>query len=152
MQTTLFTRPLLGLSLGLACLLAAAGSASAAGTVSQLTVTDGTLLAKGAAVSVPITYSCEGGYATVFLQVRQRVQGGGLVSGTRQIDSFYGLGACTGGLQTTTMTVLPDTGSSAAFRPGVALAYVSFTACDDSSFTGCTTITRENVEFRLGNK
>lgn len=152
MQRTPFTRPLLGLSLGLACLLAAAGTASAAGAVSQLTIADGTLLAKGAAVTVPITYRCEGGYATVILQVRQRVQGGGLVTGSRQLDSFSGLGACTGGVQSTTMTVLPDAGSAAAFRPGVALALVSFTACDDSSFTGCSFITRDDVEFRLGNK
>ena len=152
MQRPLVTRALLGLSLGLGGLLGSAATASAAGTVSQVTVSDGALLAKGAAITVPITYTCEGGYATVFVQVRQRVQGGGLVSGSRQIDSFSGLAACTGNVQSTTLTLAPDSGSTAAFRSGVALAFVSFTACDDASFTGCSFITREAVEFRLGNK
>jgi hypothetical protein len=152
MQRPLVARTLLGLSLGLGGLLGAAATASAAGTVSQVTVSDGALLAKGAAISVPITYTCEGGYATVFVQVRQRVQAGGLVTGSRQIDSFSGLAPCTGDVQSTTLTLLPDSGSTAAFKSGVALAFVSFTACDDASFTGCSFITREAVEFRLGNK
>ncbi len=115
MQRPLVTRALLGLTLGLGGMFGAAAAASAAGTVSQVSVSDGALLAKGAAITVPITY-------------------------------------CTGDVQSTTLTVLPDSGSRAAFRSGVALAFVSLTACDDASFTGCSSMTREAVEFRLGNK
>ena len=141
-----------GLALGSLALLPS--SASATGSVTQLAIGNGQLLAKGAALSAPVTYTCEGGYGTLLLQVRQRVQGGGLVVGSGQWDTEIGavvLPGCSGTAQTVTVTIRPDTASLSAFKAGVALAFLSFTACDDSSFTGCTFV-QKDLEFRLGGR
>ncbi|MDF3045176.1 MAG: hypothetical protein K0R30_1404 [Ornithinibacter sp.] len=154
MKAAAALRSLCALVLGLGSLALLPSSASATGSVTQLEIGNGQLLAKGAALTAPVTYTCEGGYGTLFLQVRQRVQGGGLVVGSGQWDTEFGavvLPACSGSPQTVTVTIRPDTGSVSAFKAGVALAFLTFTACDDPSFTGCTFVQKE-VEFRLGNR
>ena len=141
-------RILCAIAAAVGCTITTALGASATGSVSPVTVGQGSLIVKGVAVSVPVTYTCEGGLAALSLQVRQRVQGGAIATGGQQLDTLYGppfLPACNGSPQTVRMTLT----SGLPFKPGVALALVSLIACDDASFTGCVRIDQE-VEFRIG--
>jgi hypothetical protein len=88
------------------------------------------LLARGAAVSVPVAYQCASGDQEIDISVRvvQR-------AGSETISGFGGRTApCTGGVQTTTVTVVAD---GRVFKKGTAVASAEAFTC---GFTFCGTI------------
>jgi hypothetical protein len=115
------------LSLGLSLL--AVGSAIPANAQTALTVdvTSATLIAKGAAVDVDLTVTCEPGLTGgAFVQVTQRsantvMQGSGIAS-----PRF----ACTGQPQIVTVRVIADAGG-APFKVGDAVVQTTVGACDE---------------------
>ena len=81
---------------------------------------NGTLLAKGAAVSIPIQFICEQGlFYNVNLNLNQKVSKGQVAAGSNQVN-----GTCSGQVQSATLTIRPDTrdGNARAFKKGTALA------------------------------
>jgi hypothetical protein len=104
-------------------LLSIATPAFAAGAI--LDVGDGTLLAKGAGATIPITFVCDAGQTYLIdLGVQQRVSQGRVAKGGTQT-----FGDCTGSEQTITLTVTSDGDSNLAFKSGSALARVFFETC-----------------------
>jgi hypothetical protein len=94
-----------------------------------------TLIAKGAAVSVPVEVTCAGGqFAEVSVSVSQRV-GSGTATGFASDDV-----PCTGQRETTSVTVLPDSGSN-AFRKGTGFARAVIFGCTER-FCGSETDSR----------
>lgn len=88
----------------------------------------GTLLGKGAAASVPITFVCdaEEQYSIGF-GLQQRVSGKRLTAGSAQGD-----GICTGETQTATLQVAP---TPYPYKKGTAAAFVTvFVFCSDQGF------------------
>ena len=89
------------------------------------------LLARGAAVSVPVTYQCAPGDQSIdiFLRVVQR-------AGSETISGFGSRTVpCTGGVQSTTVTVVTE---SRVFKKGTAVASAEAFTC---GFSFCGTIT-----------
>ena len=76
-----------------------------------------TLVAKGAAVNVDVTYSYSPGTtsASVFLQLTQRVSGGRVATGSGFVSGLV----CDGTEHTTTVTVIAD--GDVAFKKGDAV-------------------------------
>ena len=86
-----------------------------------------TLVAKGAAVNVDVTYSCSPGTtsASVFLQLTQRVSGGRVATGSGFVSGLV----CDGTEHTTTVTLIAD--GDVAFKKGDAVVRGSRTACNE---------------------
>jgi hypothetical protein len=104
---------------GTALALVPAAPATAATTFD---VAEGSLLAKGAGVALPVTYTCpEGAISFVQGSLNQR-------SGRSIVSSIAGSGqvACTGEAQTETLVV----SAGQPFRRGEALYTVIVTVCD----------------------
>jgi hypothetical protein len=82
----------------------------------------GRLVAKGAAVDVPVTYTCGPGdlvYGYLYVELSQRIQQGRLAQGFGFTDDIV----CDGTPHTVIVRVTPDTYlGSVAFKSGVALA------------------------------
>jgi hypothetical protein len=82
----------------------------------------GRLVAKGAAVDVPVTYTCGPGdldFGYLYVQLSQRIQQGRLAQGFGFTEDII----CDGTPHTVTVRVTPDPyGAAAAFKSGVALA------------------------------
>lgn len=118
-------------------------NANAVGTIGELSVGHGTLLAKGVAISVPITYTCEGFAVTYSLQVRQRVSGGALAAG-----ESYGWQpvVCDGTTRVATFIIQVDTNLGTTFKSGTAFATTAFTVCDEAF--ECSSMTQA-TEIRL---
>jgi len=86
-----------------------------------------TLVARGVAVTVPVTVLCAaGGRGVLDLSVLQAV-GGNIARGFESVST----GSCTGGLQTINVVVVAN---EHPFRNGTALATAQFGVCDA---TGC---------------
>jgi hypothetical protein len=126
----------------LVALLLASGLAMAAaqpaGATSGLDLTSATVQARGVALEITYTVTCEaGGYAYANTSVNQR-------SGSELAAGYgYAQVACTGEPQTLTMTAVA---SGAPFRPGDALFTTSATICDAFGFCEYTT---EQEIFRI---
>jgi hypothetical protein len=90
------------------------------------TLTGATLVAKGAAVDVAVTYSCASDTtsATIGVELTQRVGGNRLATGT---GSTSGL-VCDGAEHTTTVRVVAEGGI--AFKKGDAVAEGTTVACN----------------------
>jgi hypothetical protein len=88
-----------------------------------------TLVAKGAAVNVDVTYSCspDTTSASVFVQLTQRVSGGRVATGSGFVSGLV----CDGTEHTATVTVIAD--GDVAFKKGDAVARGSRTACNEFS-------------------
>jgi hypothetical protein len=86
-----------------------------------INVSDGTLLAKGAAVGVSITFQCDEGFHYVLeLNVTQKVNRNKVTTGTTQTNAD-----CTGSSQTVHLAVGPDSRETPiAFKSGSALVSV----------------------------
>jgi hypothetical protein len=95
------------------------------------------LVARGAAVRVPVQYSCpvdpSGSFLNVF--VTQRVDDGRLTRGSGNTSL-----TCDGALHTVVVTVPAD--SQTAFRRGTALAQADLQSCSEF---GCTSTRAEQV-------
>ena len=136
-------RPLAAVALG-AGLAFAAPALPAVGQLSPPTIVsidvgeEATLVAKGAAVLVPVEVVCPAGsmFASLSVQVTQRV-------GNR-IASGFGVAevVCTGGPQTVNVLV---TAEGQAFKKGPAVAEVSLFACNQF---GCRSV-NEFEEIRI---
>lgn len=88
------------------------------------------LVAKGAAVGVPVLYTCSGASSSPSLsvQVTERVSGGQIANGSGFVDTL----TCTGEIQSLTVQVTAF--SSRAFAKGSAVATADIFGC--SSFCG----------------
>lgn len=93
--------------------------------------TPATLIAKGAAVDIPVEFTCNAVSPYVSVSVSQRVANGDLATGAANVQV-----ACTGAHQRTTITV-PASGSK-AFAKGNAFVSASVSGCL-SNFTNCGT-------------
>jgi hypothetical protein len=104
-------------------------TASPAAADSVTSVGDGTLLAKGAAVSITYAYECDAGQ-TVATEIRltQRVSQGRTATG-RAIGSSFNI-TCTG-FDTQTVSVRAD---SLAFKTGTAVATISLATCTTAGY------------------
>src|SRR6476620_3450506 len=103
-------------------IMSAATPAVAAGTV--VSVGQGTLIAKGAGVTVPTTITCDAGQIySVGLGLSQRLGGGRIAQGSAGSDYQ----SCTGQPQMATFTVLAQT---LAFKSGTALGIVNLQTCE----------------------
>lgn len=98
-----------------------------------------TLVARGAAIDVPVTYSCspDTAFADIGVQVTQRVGGNRLAQGFGSTSNLI----CDGTEHTTLIRVTAS--GENAFRRGVALAVGFFTACT-ADFV-CTSIRFEDT-------
>lgn len=146
------TRKLLAAcGVGVVALVAVPASANADPIVSELGIANGTLVAKGVGVRVPLTYACQGDMAFFSVQVRQRVSGGALAYGSAFGDSFSNAPVvCDGAPHVVTVTVFADPSlETTAFKAGTAYIIANFSACDE--FAICPNLTRE-TEIRLTNK
>lgn len=103
-------------------LVLVAAPANAAGSV--INVGPGTLLAKGAALEVPVTFVCDvdSAYASVTVIITQKVSQGRTATGNFSTTDF----TCTGESQTVTLTL---NAANAAFKNGTALADVDLFTC-----------------------
>jgi hypothetical protein len=85
------------------------------------------LLARGAAVAVPVEYTCSGtSNATLSVSLTERVGNGALASGEGGVFSTV----CTGEIQTITVDVTAS--GAKAFTKGSAFAFANFFGCSDS--------------------
>jgi len=93
-----------------------------------------TLVANGAAIRVPIRYSCspDTQFASLSVDVRQRVGGGRLAQGFGFTDDLI----CDGSVHTVVVTVTA-TGEN-AFRRGPAFAEASLFLCNEVECTNLT--------------
>jgi hypothetical protein len=121
-------RILLVVALGTALATAAMAPPAVAQEPPTLTasLTGATLVAKGAAVDVAVTYSCSSDTtsATIGVELTQRVGGNRLATGS---GSTSGL-VCDGAEHTTTIRVVADGGI--AFKKGDAVAEGTTIACN----------------------
>jgi hypothetical protein len=100
-----------------------------------------TLLARGAAVDIPVEYTCNGVSTGVTVQVSQRVGNGGVATGFGSVEV-----ACTGAHQRTTISV-PASGTK-AFTKGNAFVTGTISGCrSDFRVCGAETDTA-TVKFR----
>lgn len=120
--------------------------ASALPALAQPTATvrirpEATLVARGAAIEVPIRYSCapETTFAELQVQVTQRVGGGRLAEGFGSTSSLI----CDGQVHTAVVTVTAS--GENAFRRGVAFVRAFLFVCDES---GCATVS-DSREIRI---
>jgi len=103
--------------------------ALAAGSV--LSVSQGTLLAKGAGVSTSVTFSCDVGQTyDLGVNLRQNVKGGRIATGSAFSSSRED---CTGEAQTESLVIPAD---SVAFKKGSAVAQVFLGTCNPD-FSSC---------------
>lgn len=87
------------------------------------------LIAKGAAVGVPVQYTCYGtDNAELAVSVTERVSGGDIAAGSGSVDNLL----CTGEIQTTTVDITAE--GTRAFAKGSAFATGNIYGC--SSFCG----------------
>jgi hypothetical protein len=127
MSTTTSTMPRIrrasvAAALGAASILCAAGGAQAALPAPVISVgSTGTLIAGGAAISIPVIVTCAEGSGAVNTQITQR-RGSGLVRG--EDSSSY---TCDGTAQTLTMIVQPGSG---VYKTGEALVTANAYLCD----------------------
>jgi hypothetical protein len=93
----------------------------------RLTSLSATLIARGAAVQVGVTYSCSKTATSAFLYTRvtERVSDGHVAQGIGSSDALR----CDGKKHTVKLVVASENGF--AFRDGVSLAEGTLTACDD---------------------
>lgn len=83
-----------------------------------------TLVAKGAAISVPVEYTCSGtDDATLSLNVTEKVSGGAIASGGASLNTLV----CSGEIETTTLDVTAS--GSRAFAKGPAFTSGSIFGC-----------------------
>ena len=103
---------------------------------------EATLVARGAAIRVPIRYSCssETAFRELQVQVTQRVGGGRLAQGFGSTTNLI----CDGQVHTAVVTVTAS--GENAFRRGVAFARAGLFVCDE--FTNCATVPTER-EFTI---
>ncbi len=128
---------------GVAVLMLAASAGPAAAqtpTVVSVEVGDeATLVARGAAVQVPIEVTCPAG-TTAFVSVRVTQRAGSRIASGFGNTSFV----CTGGSQIVDVTVNAQ-GSGQAFKKGSAVAEASLFVC---SFFECTFASdSENIQI-----
>jgi hypothetical protein len=82
------------------------------------------LVAKGAAVGVPVEYTCSGTtFASLSVTVTEKVSGGAIASGRGEAESL----TCTGEIQSTTIDVVAS--GSRAFVKGAAFAQGDISGC-----------------------
>lgn len=94
-----------------------------------------TLVARGAAVRVPLEVVCTSPNADLFVQVRERVGGGDIAQG----EAFEQI-ACEGDLQQVTVTVFA---TGAAFKKGTAVVQAEIFGCLQGSGCGSESDTAE---------
>jgi hypothetical protein len=117
--------------------------ASAQVGIEVLDVGDGSLVAKGASVTVPVTFVCEAGDPfTVQVGLTQRVSGKLATEGSGQVS-----GTCNGAPQTASVPVQPETrnGSLVPFKKGTTFASVELSSCPE----GLCTVARASEEIRI---
>ncbi len=124
------------------------GSATAASATHTVEVDNGTVLAKGAAVIVPVTVTCLPGTTpfppfpgspSVGVSLTQR-------SGNRIAQGFGSASVvCDGTPQTVNVQL---TASQAPFKNGTALATASMTQCDPMTFQCHTESDTEEIQLR----
>ena len=134
------SRTLLTAGLGAAICVSVAGPAVAEASI--VGVGPGTLLAKGAVATVPVSFVCDAGepFALGF-GLRQRINGQTITDGGSQAQ-----GTCTGETQTVTLQVSP---SPVAFKRGTAAALVTlYDFCADLGFYCTQTDTAREVTLR----
>jgi hypothetical protein len=123
--------------MALACALVGAQALSAVAQPTSATAELGqtaTLVAKGAAIQVPVTYSCSSdtAFGDIFLFATERVGGNRTASGS---GSTFDV-TCDGAQHTALITVTSDNGI--AFHQGTALVQGAFNACDQDGL--CLTV------------
>lgn len=122
-------------SLGLTAVIATPAYAAPATLVS---VGPGTLVADGAAVDVPLTFTCDTDpgriIAVPVVEVNQRVTEGRIANGFGNAQL-----SCTGESQTVTIRVMPRT---IAYDPGIAVAFVVLQTC--TAEFQCAIVTESN--------
>jgi hypothetical protein len=121
----------------LACGLVSAQALSAVAPPPPATAELGqtaTLVAKGAAIEVPVTYSCssDAAFGAIELFVTERVGGNRIASGSGSTFNVI----CDGAQHTALITV--TSGSGMAFHHGTAVVQGSFQACDQNGL--CLTV------------
>jgi hypothetical protein len=139
-----FFRPLAAIAAGAGLAFAvpalpAVGQFSPPATVSVEVQDEATLVARGAAVLVPVEITCPVGsnFRSVSVQVTQRA-GSGIASGSSGTGDF----TCTGSTQVVEVLV-PAQGQ--AFKKGEAVAQASLFLCSEF---GCQTVTdTENIQL-----
>lgn len=100
------------------------------------------LLANGAAVDVPIQYTCNASSSTIYVSVSQRVANGDLATGFASTQVL-----CTGAHQRTTITV-PASGAK-AFAKGNAFVSSNINGClSTPTFTCGSEYNDVTVKFR----
>jgi hypothetical protein len=106
---------------------------SSGGLVLDIKVqTPGQLIARGAAVGVPVEYTCFGeSFAQLFINVTERVSGGAIASGSADLLNPV----CTGEIQSATLDVTAS--SARAFAKGTALVSAEIIGC--ANFCGTQT-------------
>jgi hypothetical protein len=80
------------------------------------------LLAGGAAIDVPVEYTCNAQYPQVYVAVTQRVSGQAIASGSTNVSL-----TCSGGHQRTTVTITAS--GNRAFAKGTAFATGRIDGC-----------------------
>ena len=121
-------------------LLSAATPALADATV--VSVGDGTLLAKGAAVSIPVTYTCAVGESwSLDAQLSQKISQGRITKGGTQVGTN-----CTGANETVNLSISPE--GQLAFKSGSGLLHVTVFSCGDQ---GCQ-FTSSDYTISIKNK
>jgi len=116
------TRTSIALALATGGIVAASVPAFAVTAATIESVGPRVLVAKGAAVTVPVTFTCDAGLTyNVNVGLTQRV------SKETAVGSAQTGGDCSGSSQAETLTIRPE---RARFKTGVALAGVSIGVCD----------------------
>ena len=130
---------------GFAVAVGATCTVPAMAAATDVSVGSGALVAKGAAVKIPTTFTCDTGQIyNVFLVVRQRV-GNGLAVGAGGSGPYQ---PCTGQTQTVTVTV---TAQDRAFKPQTAAATLNLQVCQ-AGFLGCDPLIDTTTGIRLRSK
>jgi hypothetical protein len=139
-------RTTLVVALGLAVAVVPTLSAVAQPTLTIEVGDTATLIAKGAAVSVPVTYSCSSDssdslFGTIGVRVTQRIGGKMVAQGQGQTSDLI----CDGTLRIANIAVTPS--NNAAFKQGVAFVdQANFFACDEFV---CTSVFAPDREIRV---
>jgi hypothetical protein len=122
------------LFLGLPMLAVGAATPASAQITPTVKVTSATVVARGAALEVTATVTCEEGYSGFLsFQVTQR-SGGGIAQGWGDTPIV-----CTGEPQTVTVLVVAQ-GGGAPFRTGTALVNIYGAVCTTPDFETCDEI------------
>jgi hypothetical protein len=84
------------------------------------------LIAKGAAVGLPVECTCSGAIeASLFVNLTERVAGGALATGSSGLDTLV----CTGEIQHVILDVPASSGGGRAFAKGSAFASAEISGC-----------------------